>query len=69
MDDDKGAKEEIDTINKFVVTIHGNHHVKIMTPPKGAISKADALLLAAWLVALADDHDRFPDVLAAVLGT
>lgn len=58
-------KSEIDTSNKCFVGVHGDN-LTIMRPPQGLISKPDALLLAAWLVALADDDGQFPAVLEAV---
>jgi hypothetical protein len=61
----------IETVNKFGVGVGqhpktGEFGVSIMLLPKGIIRKTDALLLAAWLVALADDHDEFPAILKAV---
>jgi len=61
--------DEIDVFNKFMVGGRGEAIV-IMNPPRGEISKADALLLAAWLVALANDgEDQFAKIFDAVLNT
>lgn len=48
----------INTENKFVVGGKDNRIVIMM--PVHDLSKGDALLLAAWLVAMADDNDEFP---------
>lgn len=55
----------MDTTNKYLVGVQGEQIV-IMMPPPGGISKTDAMMLAAWLVTLADDHEDFTDYLAAV---
>jgi len=60
---------DIDTTNKFIVALKGEE-VLIIAPPHTPLSKADALLLAAWLVALAEeDEGEFAAVLAAVQNT
>ncbi|MCK4340263.1 MAG: hypothetical protein KAY37_00895 [Phycisphaerae bacterium] len=67
--------QRIDTFNRFGVAgrhidSHSGHGVECMIvlgrPPIGLINKADALLLAAYLVTLADDDEQFQSVLAAV---
>lgn len=58
----------MDTFNKHMVGVQGENIV-IMNPPRGPISKADALTFAAWIVSLADDHEAFTDHLAAVQGS
>ena len=60
--------DELDSLNKFGVGVSGARIV-ILKPPRGTISNADALNLAAWLVALADPEGKFPSVLADVLST
>jgi hypothetical protein len=45
-----------DTVNKHMVAIRPDG-VYILNPPCGPISKDDAITLAAWLVALAGDHE------------
>lgn len=46
--------EEIDTLNKFMVgKVAGK--VTIGRAPQGPLSKADAMNLAAWIVALGDN--------------
>ena len=61
--------KKIDTMNRFLVTLHGDN-VVMMSPPRGPFSKADALLLAAWIVALAAaERDEFEAVLDAVEST
>lgn len=60
---------KIDTANKFLVGGSANG-VTIMMPPRGNISNEDALLLAAWLVAIAEVKDgRFQEILDAVIST
>lgn len=61
---------EIDTQNKHLVGVRGGNILMMVTPPRGAeMSKADALLLAAWIVALAEDNEgEFQAVLDAVQG-
>jgi hypothetical protein len=51
--------------NSFLVAVQGDNIV-MFNPPRGPISKEQALNLAAWLVALADTEDKFDRVLAAV---
>lgn len=59
---------EIETFNKFMVGVQGDQIV--LMRPASQFSKADALLLAAHLVSLADPCDeKFHDVLRAVQNT
>ena len=60
--------EDIDTFNKFMVAVRGEQ-VLLLRPPLAPMTKVDALNLAAWLVAVADDEDTFDAVLAAVKNT
>jgi len=61
------ATKEIDTANKFVV---GNRADAIVIGrPLAVLSKGEALNLAAWLVAIADDRDEFPAILEAIKNT
>jgi len=59
---------EIETTNDFMVSVRGEQ-ILIMAGPPRILTKAEALRLAAWLVALADDAETFPAVLAAVQNT
>ncbi len=68
MDQHTAPDGEIDTMNKFMVASQGDKLV-LLNPPRGHISKDDALLLAAYLVAMADGHDRFTRVYDAVCNT
>ncbi len=52
--------------NKFLVSTTTNNRVLMMNPPLGPISEEDALLLAAWLVALSGGMEKFQPVLDAV---
>lgn len=63
------TKPEINTINKQLVAGHGNRIV-VMAPSLN-MTPDDAILQAAWLVALAepDATHKFADVLAAVQNT
>ena len=58
----------MDTNNRFLVSIGGGHIV-FLKPVPLKISNDDALNLAAWLVALADDDGKFAQVLKDVLET
>lgn len=60
--------DELDTSNRFRVGVSGAHIV-MLRPPRGSITKEDAINLAAWLVALADDGDKFRATLEAVENT
>lgn len=57
----------IDALNRFAVGIDGLR-VVVLAPPQGPVSPDDALLLAAYLVAVAEPRATrpFADVLAAV---
>lgn len=58
--------------NKFLVAVRGDDQVLVLNPPVGPITKADALNLAAWLVALADDDPEratFNELLNEVLSS
>jgi hypothetical protein len=60
---------EIDTANEFMVACQGDK-VVIMNPPRGLLSQDEALVLAAWLVALSfAERSRFDEVLNAVENT
>lgn len=63
--------DEIDTFNRFGVSMFGGNVVLLAPPLRArAIPPADALALAAWIVALADPAgERFPAVLDAVRNT
>jgi hypothetical protein len=57
---------EMDTFNKYVVGVNGDKIV-ILAPPRGPISKEDALMFAAWIVTLADySGEEFAKALEAV---
>jgi hypothetical protein len=59
--------DKIETINDHLVCSNGDSII-IRMPPHGAMSKADALRLAAWLVAIADETgEEFQKVLHAVM--
>ena len=55
------------TLNKQLVGVRGETVVIQHSPYR--LSKADALNVAAWLVALADDNNEFPAILEAVRNT
>lgn len=62
----------IDTTNKFGVSVragaaHDGRDILVMMMPSGGMTRDDALLLAAYLVSLADPGgEQFPCVLEAV---
>lgn len=43
----------MDATNKFLVASQGDK-LLMMNPPRGSFSHDDAVMLAAWLVAMAD---------------
>ena len=58
--------EEIDTFNKFMVAGNAGGTI-IMNPPRTPMTKQEALLLAAWLVAMNDPgKEEFTTILNAV---
>ena len=60
----------MDTSNKYLVGVAGDGRLHLQMPPRGPMTKDEALLLAAWMVALADPGgERFEKILAAVLDT
>ena len=66
----KPLAAEIDTANRFAVSAMGDTiAILLLRRLAGTITKADALNLAAWLVALADDDDKFGELLEAVRNT
>lgn len=58
------SETEIDTSNSQLVGVLGDDIVVMM--PQQRMTKFEALLHAAWLVALADDNGDFTDILQAV---
>ena len=60
----------IDTLNRYGVSLAFTDRVALLMPPRTPMEADDALVFAAWIVALADPMgDRFPAVLEAVRGT
>lgn len=59
----------VEVMNKHLVASQGDFLRIMRMPAYGIISKEDALNLAAWLVAMADDNDEFPELLKAVQNT
>lgn len=62
---ESGAKEIIDTFNKFGVGVMADRIV-FLWPVPGQLERADALLLAAFLVSLAEQDNEFQEILKAV---
>lgn len=63
---------EIDTLNRFGVATSGSGLTCILMPPGPGqlLDKAQALILAAYLVALADPElDEFKRILSAVMAS
>jgi hypothetical protein len=64
--------QSIETMNKFAVSAYGGGIVVLGSGPvlRGPVSKADALNLAAWLVAMSGaQREEFEAVLDAVEST
>lgn len=59
---------EIETINDQAVACRMDGKVVILAP-KHLMDKETALRLAAWLVVIVGDPDRFDEILNAVLKT
>ena len=57
-----------DTSNRFFVGGHGDNII-LMKPIPSKLNRSEALNLAAWLVALADEDGRFARLLEAVQNT
>lgn len=60
--------DELNTENRYAVGVSGANIV-ILRPPRGSMSKSDALNLAAWIVALADNDGLFSATLDNVRST
>ena len=62
------AEGSIECRNKFLVSCKADGDISIGLVPYGYITPSDALLLAAWLVVLAEPLavNKFEDVLKAV---
>lgn len=52
--------------NKFLVGVGPGDKISILKPLVLSMTREDALNLAAWLVALADEEGRFPAILEEV---
>lgn len=65
------AETKIDTKNDFMVGVSGNGEYitfPIVSVPR-QMTKPQALRLAAWIVAIADEKYEFPAILEAVCNT
>lgn len=58
--------EQIETVNDHLVGVQGDKVVMVL-PPIAPMSHEEALRLAAWIVAITDDYDRFEAILDAIL--
>jgi hypothetical protein len=57
---------KMDTFNKHMVGVQGDN-ILIMMPPRGPMSREEALVFAAWIVTLAAHDDaEFQAALEAV---
>jgi len=59
--------EPIDTANDSIVGVQGENIIVMNL--KNPMTKEKALRLAAWLIVLADDEDKFEELLEAVRNT
>jgi hypothetical protein len=65
-----GELEFRDTSNQFAVGVNGLGNVVVNSPLGGALTPAQALNLAAWIVALVDpEQECFKLMLDAILFT
>ena len=61
--------EEFEISNKFMVGMQAGK-IRMLIPPRGPMTKEEALVLAAWLVCLADfGGDCFEQILEKVQNT
>ena len=60
---------DIDTSNEFIVGAIGDDLTVMLAPRLQRITKDQALRFAAWLVAMADDDNKFPEILKAIQNT
>lgn len=61
---------DLDVGNYAAVSIGSHGQIAILNPPHHSLDRNDALILAAWIVALADPlNERFPDILDKVRST
>lgn len=58
----------MDTANDNLIAIDGDGNI-VSLIRQFKMSKEEALRMAAWIVALADSKDEFPEILAAVENT
>lgn len=58
------TEQDIDTGNYQMVGLRGDNIIVMF--PKSTMTKQEALVHAAWLVAMADDDNKFDEVLTAV---
>jgi hypothetical protein len=69
IDSKKQPKREIDTTNKFAVALN-SRGICILNQPIMPMTGDDAILLAAWLVAMTDfGREKFDEVFNAVVST
>ncbi len=59
----------VETINDHLVGVTGLNKIVMALPPVVPMSIDEALRMAAWIVAIVDDDERFDSVLAAVRST
>ena len=69
-DEDVVLDDEVDITNWWWVGINGLGAVSVGQPPTGAMSREKALVLAAWLVAIAEvEVGQFDAILNRVRNT
>lgn len=51
--------DNVDLSNKHMVSVGAGDQLMFLLPPVRPMSKEQALVTAAWLVALADDDNQF----------
>lgn len=59
--------DNINVLNEFAVSSQADF-IRVILPPVIPISRDRALVLAAWIVALADRDGKFVEILKAVQG-
>lgn len=63
--------DTIETINNHGIGVLGDRGITMLIPPLPGqiLEQEDALRMAAWIVALADEGGRFDEIRAAIMRT
>lgn len=59
---------EVDTTNKFLVSLAAGNNIIFLKPLPQKMSYNDALLLSAYIVSIVADDEKWEEILTAVQG-